>query len=72
VSRSSTKMLDAVFFNTYAQPHGPKLICWLSLPRHFLLQEKRIELLLPRRVAMRYVTTVFIESENYMPEFNDT
>jgi hypothetical protein len=55
-------------FNTKVQSgfkNETKLVCWLSLPRTGQSQ-RRIDFLLPHRVATRYLTVVFIESENYM------
>lgn len=59
------KIADVVLFNTRVQ-HGTKLVLWVSLPRHFYTRGKSFELVLPQRVAAKFVSTVFIESENFM------
>jgi len=61
---------DVVYFDTKNQPRT-KLICWISIPRQFKCKGQRYEFLLPRRVVGRYITTVFIESENFLTEMND-
>ena len=64
---------DIVIFNTRAQRNSKvKLLLWLSLPRHGKQSiNKQFEIVLPHRVAARYITTSFIESENYLRDFND-
>ncbi len=65
------KIADVVLFNTRVQRHT-KLVLWVSLPRHFLSRGKNFELLLPNRVAAKFFTSVFIESENFMSVFEQT
>ena len=59
VTNMAVKLADVVLFNTRVQ-QNTKLVLWVSLPRHFETRGKTFELLLPHRVAARFVSTVFI------------
>ena len=44
----------------------PRLVSWVSFYRHKYARSAPLEICLPRAVTTKFVTAVFIESENYL------
>lgn len=64
-SDRSSMVVDTVFFDQRDNQRQLRPICWVRIP-NLLIQ--RFEVVLPQRIAMKYVTAHFIESDASVAE----
>ena len=65
-------LADVICFDTVAQRSQPqRLVAWASFHRLDQARHETLQFRLPHKVMTRFITAVFIESENYLQADGD-